>query len=77
MEKLETENVGGNNVDAALIEIAAIAEKVLGTRELAESWISQPALALNGKRPMDLLTTTPGIEVVKALLTRLEFGVYG
>ncbi len=76
MEKLETENVGGNNVDAALIEIAAIAEKVLGTRELAESWISQPALALNGKRPMDLLTTIPGTEVVKDLLTRLEFGVY-
>ena len=60
----------------ALIEITDAAEKVLGSRELAEDWISHPALALNGKRPLDLLTTTPGIEAVKDLLTRMEFGVY-
>ena len=63
-------------MDADLIEITVIAERVFGTRELAENWVSQPALALDGQRPMDLLTTTPGIEAVKDLLTRLEFGVY-
>ena len=70
--------LGPKHSDAAmaLIEITDIAEKVLGTRELAEDWIARSALALNGKRPLDLLTTTPGIEAVKDLLTRIEFGVY-
>ena len=60
----------------AMQEVADMATRVLGTLELAEYWLAQPALALDGKRPIDLLSTAAGIQAVKDLLTRMEFGVY-
>jgi putative toxin-antitoxin system antitoxin component (TIGR02293 family) len=60
----------------ALIEVTAMAERVLGSRELAENWLQEPALALDGKNPLELISSTPGIEAVKDLLTRIEYGVY-
>lgn len=70
--------LGPRHSDAAmaLIEVTDTAHRVLGNRELAERWLAQPALALDGQSPLDLLTTTPGIEAVKDLLTRMEYGVY-
>ena len=64
--------------DAAttLKEVTEIAKRVLGTDELAEQWMGQPALALDRQRPLDLLTAAPGVQAVKDLLTRMEFGVY-
>lgn len=60
----------------ALIEITIMAEKALGSKALAEEWLNKPALALDGARPLDMLTSTPGIEAVKDLLQRIEYGVY-
>lgn len=60
----------------ARAEVTVIATRVLGTSELAEHWLTHPALALDGRRPLDLLTTAAGIQAVKDLLTRMEFGVY-
>lgn len=60
-------------------EFAGILSKattVLGSQALAESWLASPALGLNGRRPLDLITTTTGAELVKELLERMEFGVY-
>jgi putative toxin-antitoxin system antitoxin component (TIGR02293 family) len=70
--------LGPRHSDAAmaLIEVTDTAQRVLGNRELAEEWLTKPALALDGMRPLDLITTTPGIESVKDLLTRMEYGVY-
>jgi putative toxin-antitoxin system antitoxin component (TIGR02293 family) len=59
-----------------LIEITEMATQVLGNREAAESWLHEPALALDGRAPMELLSTGPGAELVKAHLTRMEYGVY-
>lgn len=66
------------NADAAAVlqEVTDIATRVLGSRNLAQHWLSQPALALDGQRPRDLLSTASGLEAVKPLLTRQEFGVY-
>lgn len=74
----EESRLGPRHSDAAmaLIDVTDMAEHVLGTRELAEHWLSKSALALDGRRPMDLLTSTPGVEAVKDLLTRMEYGVY-
>lgn len=57
-------------------EVTDMATRVLGTRELAEHWLTHPALALDGQSPVDLLTTSSGLKSVKDLLTRMEFGVY-
>lgn len=70
--------LGPRHSDAAmaLIDVTDMAHRVLGARDLAERWLAEPALALDGQCPLDLLTTTPGIEAVKDLLTRMEYGVY-
>ena len=56
--------------------ILAKATEVLGSREAAERWLEQPAIGLGRKRPIDLLSTTAGAEMVEKFLGRLEYGVY-
>ncbi len=60
----------------ALMEVTEAAERVLGSRLAAEQWLTRPAIALDRERPIDLLTSTIGIQAVKDLLTRMEHGVY-
>ena len=60
----------------ALMEIAALAENVLGSDKEAQAWLLRPAIALENSRPIDLLTTPPGIAAVKTLLQRIDYGVY-
>lgn len=57
-------------------ETLAHASEVFGTQEAAEHWLETPAIALEGAKPIDLLSTPPGSEMVRTLLTRIEFGVY-
>jgi putative toxin-antitoxin system antitoxin component (TIGR02293 family) len=57
-------------------EILAKATSVLGSRGAAEEWLERPAMALDGHRPIDLLATTPGVEIVEDHLERMEYGVY-
>lgn len=59
-----------------LADVLSKAQEVLGTQDAAERWLTSPALGLNAKRPIDLLQTAQGAEVVKTFLERLEFGVY-
>lgn len=57
-------------------EILAKATQVFGSQAGAEQWMEQPAIALEQRRPIDLLTTPAGVEIVEDLLRRLEYGVY-
>ncbi|MCI0599164.1 MAG: DUF2384 domain-containing protein [Beijerinckiaceae bacterium] len=57
-------------------EILAKATAVLGSQKNAEQWLERPALGLNQRRPIDLLATPAGVEMVEDFLERLEFGVY-
>jgi putative toxin-antitoxin system antitoxin component (TIGR02293 family) len=52
------------------------ATEVLGSQQLAEEWLVRPAMALNRRRPIDLVSTEAGSELVEELLTRMEYGVY-
>ena len=49
---------------------------VLSSQEAAERWLSTPALGIDGRKPIDLLQSTEGTELVKTLLTRMDYGVY-
>lgn len=63
----------------AMLDLIAITHKameVLGSREAAENWLHQPAVALDGRRPMELLSTRQGADLVKDHLTRMDYGVY-
>ena len=57
-------------------EVMTQATAVFGSTKEAVRWLGQPALALEGQRPIDLLSTSAGYDLVKDLLTRLEYGVY-
>lgn len=56
--------------------ILAKATAVLGSQEAAERWLECPAIGLNQRRPIDLLATPAGVDLVEDLLGRLEYGVY-
>jgi|SRR6516165_6038775 putative toxin-antitoxin system antitoxin component (TIGR02293 family) len=57
-------------------EILANATSVLGSQEAAERWLECPAIGLDQRRPIDLLGTPAGVELVEDFLERLEYGVY-
>lgn len=56
--------------------ILAKATAVLGSQQEAEQWLERPATGLNQRRPIDLLATPAGVELVEDFLQRLEYGVY-
>lgn len=57
-------------------EILAKATEVLGSQGEAEQWLERPAIGLNQRRPIDLLETPAGTELVEDYLMQLEYGVY-
>lgn len=56
--------------------ILAQAAEALGSCDAAESWMLKPAMGLNGQRPIDLLDSKLGVEVVTDFLVRLDYNVY-
>jgi len=59
-----------------LVSVTDQAMEVFGSLESAERWLSSPAIGLDRRKPIDLLGSTEGTELVKTLLTRMEYGVY-
>ena len=57
-------------------EIVAKASDVLGGQERAVAWMMQPAIGLDQRRPIDLVGTVAGAELVEDYLTRMDYGVY-
>jgi putative toxin-antitoxin system antitoxin component (TIGR02293 family) len=57
-------------------DILARATAVLGSQEDAEQWLERPAIGLDQRRPIDLLATSAGTQIVEDFLQRLEYGVY-
>lgn len=57
-------------------EVLALAMHIMGTAESAQRWMVRPAAGLDGRRPIDMLRTVQGAEVVEDFLMRLEYGVY-
>jgi len=56
--------------------IALRAVNVLGSPENARKWLTEPARALGGEKPLEFADTEPGSREVERLLIRLEHGVY-
>ena len=57
-------------------EILAQATAVFGSQAEAESWLQRPAIGLNQRRPIDLLATPAGVELVETYLSQMAYGVY-
>ena len=57
-------------------EVFAQASEVLGSEEEAKRWLEARAMALDQRRPIDLLASPAGTELVENLLVQLEYGVF-
>lgn len=57
-------------------EVVAKARLVLGSREAAIRWLTSPAMGLDQQKPIDLLATPAGTQLVEELLGRIEHGIY-
>ena len=57
-------------------EILAKAIDVFGSRAEAEAWLERPAVGLDQRRPIDLLATISGTEIVEIFLSQVDHGVY-
>ena len=55
--------------------LLARATDVLGGSVAAEDWLVRPAMALDRRRPIDLLKTSVGAQMVDDHLTRMDFSV--
>lgn len=56
--------------------LSHLAEDVLQSKEHAQIWLRTPKKALNGETPYQFCDTSPGYQEVRALLGRIEHGVY-
>ncbi len=57
-------------------EILARATAVFGSQDEAERWLERPAMGLDQRSPIDLLSSPVGVAAIEDHLTRLEYGVY-
>jgi len=59
-----------------IARVIAQGTEVLGSKAATASWLQTGNRALGGKRPLELLNTSVGAEMVSSVLTRLAYGVY-
>jgi putative toxin-antitoxin system antitoxin component (TIGR02293 family) len=59
-----------------ITKVFARAVEVFGTPQNAAQWLKSPILALGSVPPMEMLDTSTGVELVTAILGRIEYGVY-
>jgi putative toxin-antitoxin system antitoxin component (TIGR02293 family) len=57
-------------------DVHRLAEQVMGSKRDARTWLTTPAMALDQRRPVDLMVSDEGLRTVHTLLTQLEYGVY-
>lgn len=57
-------------------EILARATDLFGSQQAAERWLEEPAIGLDQRRPIDLLSTPAGVDTLETHLSRIEYGVY-
>ena len=60
-----------------LLRVVAHAEDMLGSRRAAVEWLNSANRSLRGAKPLELLDTDAGVEMVADLLHRIGTGSYG
>ena len=56
--------------------IKAKAIEVMGSEDAADAWLHEPALALDGRRPVEMMESEEEIKDVEDHLSRMDYGVY-
>ncbi len=61
-----------NGADAELTGLAGLALKKLGSPKSVERWFATPKAALSGKRPVDVMKSSEGREVLIDMLNKIN-----
>lgn len=80
-QRMKTQTSGRLNAEQSsrawiFARILARATDVFGSRDEAIQWLDRPAMGLDQRRPLDLITTPAGVELVETFLRRIDSGVY-
>ena len=59
-----------------MLEIKALADRVFGDEQKAETWLQRSNASLSGQKPADLLGDELGTAVVRELLERIDHGIF-
>jgi putative toxin-antitoxin system antitoxin component (TIGR02293 family) len=59
-----------------LQRISDMADRVFGNHEKAQRWLRSEIIALDGARPIDLLASETGANVVFEELIRIDYGMF-
>lgn len=57
-------------------QVEAMGERVLGSKELFQKWLSEPNFALGGMCGQELMDTSHGLEQLIYVLGQMEFGQF-
>jgi putative toxin-antitoxin system antitoxin component (TIGR02293 family) len=57
-----------------IVSTVAEAEEIFGDGDKAIAWFKTPSPALNGQRPLELMTSDPGAKIVRDELNRIRYG---
>lgn len=57
-------------------QVEAMGERVLGSKELFQKWLSEPNFALGGRCGQELMNTTHGLEELIYVLYQIKFGQF-
>ncbi len=79
IQRKAPESVLGTAVSEQIVLITQLTDKgeeVFGSTELFKKWIRKKNTALGGHKPLHLLDTSIGIQMVEDVLGRLSYGVY-
>jgi len=69
----------GPNLSDRILTVAKVyarCKELFNTDENCITWLKSPILALGDARPIDLLDTGTGVNMVMTVLGRIEYGVY-
>ncbi len=47
-----------------------------GTEAKAASWMQSPNMVMEGKAPLELMSTDAGVRWVQTILGRIDYGIY-
>ncbi len=59
-----------------LASLLKLATEMFDDEDRALEWINEEVYGLDGKRPLDMVSTTADFEVVKDLIGRIEHGIF-
>jgi putative toxin-antitoxin system antitoxin component (TIGR02293 family) len=60
---------------ARLRRVSAIADRVFANPHKTYRWLREESIALDGARPIDLLASEAGAQLVEEELHRIDFGM--